>query len=61
MEGEQSDISMIDDVYNYLKEGVYRKGATSSRKRVIRRSKAAKFQIKDGEIYYKQTTKTKVR
>ena len=60
MEGEQSDISMIDDVYNYLKEGVYRKGATSSRKRVIRR-KAAKFEIKDGEIYYKQTTKTKVR
>ena len=60
MEGEPSDISMIGDVYNYLKEGVYRKGATSSRKRVIKR-KAAKFQIKHGEIYYKQTTNTKVR
>ena len=49
MEGEQSDNSMIDDVYNYVKEGVYWKGATLLRKRVIRQ-KAAKFQIKDGEI-----------
>ena len=60
MEGEQSDISMIDNVYNYLKEGVYQKGATSSKKIVIWQ-KATKFQIKDGEIYHKQTTKTKLR
>ena len=51
--------SWIECVYEYLSRGSYPTGATSSKKRFIRR-KAGKFEIEDGEMYYKQTTKSKV-
>ena len=35
-EEEESNTSLIDNVYNYLKEGVYQKAAMLSKKRVIR-------------------------
>ena len=39
--------------YTYLREKTYPDGRSETRKRVIRK-KAAKFEVKDGELYYKQ-------
>ncbi len=50
---------LIEQAYTYLTQKTYPDGCTATRKRVIRK-KAAKFEVKDGELYYKQKQKGKV-
>ena len=50
---------LIEQAYTYLREKTYPDGWSETRKRVIRK-KAAKFEVKDGELYYKQKQNGKV-
>ena len=52
----QSDKDLLQAVYNYLLDKIYPKSATKNEKRVIRR-KATRFEIVDGELYFKKKKK----
>lgn len=52
--GEAGDL--VQEVYVYLTERRYPSNSTEARKRSIRR-KAAKFSIRDGELYFKKKKK----
>ena len=56
---EQREEELIQQAYTYLTKKTYPGGCTEIRKRVIRK-KAAKFEVKDGELYYKHKQKGKV-
>ena len=45
------DNDLVEDVYQYLTQGMYPALATNNQKRVIR-NKAKKFSVRDGELYY---------
>ena len=47
---------LIQQAYTYLTKKTYPSGCTEIRKRVIRK-KAAKFEVKDDELYYKHKQK----
>ena len=50
---------LVEEAYTYLTEKTYPDGCSETRKRVIRK-KAAKFEVNDGELFYKQKQKGKV-
>ena len=49
---------LIEQAYTYLREKTYPDGCSEMRKRMIQK-KAAKFEVKDGELYHKQKTEQK--
>lgn len=53
------DQELVEQAYMYLTAGTYPAGCSENRKRVIRK-KSKKFELKDGELYYKQKQKGKV-
>ena len=55
-ESSQVERDLLGAVYSYLVDKVYPKNATKNEKRVIRR-KAMKFEIVDGELYFKKKKK----
>ena len=58
-QAEERTEQLIEQAYTYLREKTYPDGCSETRKRVIRK-KAAKFEVKDGELYYKQKQNGKV-
>ena len=58
-QAEERTEQLIEQAYTYLREKTYPDGCPDSRKRVIRK-KAAKFELKDGELYYKHKQNGKV-
>jgi len=50
---------LVQEAYEYVATSKYPVGCTDNRKRVIRK-KAKKFEVKEGEPYYKKTVKGKV-
>ena len=56
---QERDQELVEQAYVYLTSATYPPGCDENRKRVIRK-KAKKFELKDGELYYKQKQKTKV-
>ena len=56
---EERTEQLIEHAYTYLREKTYPDGCSDTKKRVIRK-KAAKFEVKDGELYYKQKQNGKV-
>ena len=59
-EKELNGLDLIDNIYTFVAENRYPEGATVGQKRTIRR-KAAKFEVCDGELFYKKTTKDEIR
>ena len=59
MDSEERDQELVEQAYAYLTTSTYPSGCTENRKRVVRK-KAKKFELKDGELYYKQKQKGKV-
>ena len=59
MESEERDQELVEQAYSYITTSTYPPECTENRKRVIRK-KAKKFELKDGELYYKQKQKGKV-
>ena len=59
MDTEERDQELVEQAYIYLTSTTYPPGCDENRKRVIRK-KAKKFELKDGELYYKQKQKSKV-
>ena len=59
MDTEERDQELVEQAYVYLTSATYPPGCDENRKRVIRK-KAKKFELKDGELYYKQKQKRKV-
>ena len=55
----QHEQQLLEEAFAYRTEGKYPEGASDNKKRVIRK-KANKFEVKDGELFYKQNYK-KVR
>ena len=55
-EDDLNSQDLIDNIYTFVTENRYPEGATVGQKRTIRR-KAAKFEVCDGELFYKKTTK----
>ena len=55
---EQCD-ALVQQAYAYVTDKTYPSGCSETRRRVIRK-KATKFELKDGELYYKQKQKGKV-
>ena len=49
-QAEERTEQLIEQAYTYLREKTYPDGCSETRKRVIRK-KAAKFEVKDGELY----------
>ena len=47
---------LVQQAYTYLTKTSYPNACTEIRKRVVRK-KAAKFEVKDGELYYKHKQK----
>ena len=58
-DGDKAAGDLIEEVYDYMTRKRYPVGCTEGRKRSIRR-KAAKFVVKDGELYFKKKQKGKV-
>ena len=58
-QAEERTEQLIEQAYTYLREKTYPDGCSETKKRVIRK-KAAKFEVKDGELYYKQKQNGKV-
>ena len=56
---EERTEQLVEHAYTYLREKTYPDGCSDTKKRVIRK-KAAKFEVKDGELYYKQKQNGKV-
>ena len=56
---EEKDQELVEQAYAYLTTSTYPPGCTENRKRVIR-TKAKKFELRDGELFYKQKQKGKV-
>ena len=52
--------NLVEEAYQYLRRKSYPAGASEGRKRCIRR-KAAKFVLKNGELFFKKMNKGKVR
>ena len=48
---------LLDEAMLYMVENRYPEEATENRKRIIRR-KAKKFEIQDGELYYRDNRKS---
>ena len=44
---------LLEEAFTYRTKGKYPEGVSENRKRVIRK-KANEFEVKDGELYYKQ-------
>ena len=59
MDFEERDQELVEQAYDYLTASRYPPECTENRKRVIRK-KAKKFEIKDGQLFYKQKQKGKV-
>ena len=57
-ESESRDQQLLEEAYIYRTEK-YPEEATENRRRIIRK-KAAKFVVKDGELFYKMKKKDKV-
>ena len=55
---EEGDL--VEQAYLYVTTLGYPAGCTDNRKRVIRK-KAKKFEVKEGELFYKKRCKGKVR
>ena len=55
-EDELDGQDLIDNIFIFVTENRYPEGATVGQKRTIRR-KAAKFEVREGELFYKKTTK----
>ena len=53
MDTEERDQELVEQAYIYLTSTTYPPGCDEKRKRVIC-NKAKKFELKDGELYYKQ-------
>ncbi len=49
--GDQDDNLLIANVYDYLAENRYPVGASTNKKRIIRR-KAQRFNVRNGELLY---------
>ena len=58
-ESESRDQQLLEEAYIYRTEKKYPEEATENRRRIIRK-KAAKFVVKDGELFYKMKKKDKV-
>ena len=58
-ERHERDQELVEQAYVYLTSTTYPPGCDDNRKRMIRK-KAKKFELKDGELYYKQKQKRKV-
>jgi len=56
---EQREEELVQQACTYLRKRSYPDGCTEIRKRVVRK-KAAEFEVKDGELYYKHKQKGKV-
>ena len=52
--------NLVEEAYQYLTRKSYPAGASEGQKRCIRR-KAAKFVLKNGELFFKKMSKGKVR
>ena len=52
----QHEQQLLEEAFTYRTEGKYPEGASENKKRVIRK-KANKFEVKDGELFYKQNYK----
>ena len=52
--------NLVEEAYQYLRRKSYPAGTSEGRKRCIRR-KAAKFVLKNGELFFKTMSKGKVR
>ena len=50
--------NLVEEAYQYLRRKSYPAGASEGRKRCIRR-KAAKFVLKNGELFFKKMNKGK--
>lgn len=60
LETSDQEGDLVEDVYRYLiTNGDYPDECTETRKRVIRR-KAKKFDVREGQLYYKHKCKGKV-
>ena len=55
----ERDMQLLEEVYMYLTDKKYPPGCSDTRKRVIRK-KAQKFELNNGELFYKQQKKGKV-
>ena len=59
MDPEEKDQQLLEQAIRYLRSYEYPPDASENRKRVIRK-KTKKFEMIDGELYYKQKQKGKV-
>ena len=59
MESEERDQELVEQAYSYITTSTYPPECTENRKKVICK-KAKKFELEDGELYYKQKQKGKV-
>ena len=58
-EADERSEQLVEQAYVYLMKKTYPSDCSETRRRVIRK-KAARFEVKDGELYYKQKQKGKV-
>ena len=56
----EKEIELVEEAYVYLTSKKYPNGRSDDRKRIIRK-KSQKFPIENGELFYKQKQKGKVR
>jgi len=54
-----AETDLVEQAYQYLSTRSYPTGCSDNRKRVIRK-KAKRFEVRDGELYYKKKVKGKV-
>ena len=59
MQGSDQECDLVEQAYQYVTTRVYPEGCSDTRKRTIRK-KAKKFEVKEGELFYKQKCREKV-
>ena len=53
------ETDLVDEAYRYITTKTYPPGCTANKKRTIRK-KSQKFEVRDGEIFYKDFRKNSV-
>lgn len=59
MDSEEKDQLLVEQAFVYLTTSKYPVDCSENRKRVVRK-KSKKFELRDGELFYKQKQKAKV-
>ena len=54
-----AETDLVDQAYRYITTQTYPPGCSANKKRTIRK-KSQKFEVRDGEIYYKDFRKNSV-